>query len=569
MGKSPGKWIKTILFGKKSSKSSLLKKTATEKEATISCKAASGDLASNPSVISDVVLHTTNRIEENTEKGVSANFTHHAVLSLPGNQGTHTEGTMGLDSPNSAEVTRQEQAATIAQAAFRGYLARRAFHALKGIIKLQALVRGHLVRRQAIATLRCMQGIVKLQARVRGQRVRLSDSGLEVHKRCNLDVMCMELSKLHTTTMPEKLSENAFIHKLLASSSTAKPLILQYDLVEPNSAWNWLERWSSFQFWAPLPQRKIVLDSKSHRKQTNILTGETELNRPKRGVRKVPAINVENNSSHPTSEHEKPRRNPRKAWARQTESMQEYPQSDLEKVKRNLRKVAVSSTVTPERSEAVTEKPKLNVRKMSSSTASDVTQKGVDSSSEKVNDPTLVVSKDSKQPEIEIPPKPLAPEETVDLLHDDHPAGERLPLETVEKVENIPMMNEELDTKEDQTSKENQRSRRRSLPAKQEYPENVSQNTPTLPSYMAATQSAKAKLRAQGSPRFSQDETEDGFIRRHSLPTSTNGKLSSISPRVQRLVQANGKGGSKTDRVPMSSKDGQVSEKVGRAGWRR
>lgn len=64
--------------------------------------------------------------------------------------------------------------------------ARRAYHALKGIIRLQALVRGHLVRRQAIATIRCMQGIVRLQATVRGRRVRQSDAGYELHKKYNL-----------------------------------------------------------------------------------------------------------------------------------------------------------------------------------------------------------------------------------------------------------------------------------------------------------------------------------------------------------------------------------------------
>lgn len=64
--------------------------------------------------------------------------------------------------------------------------ARRAFRALNGIIRLQALIRGHLVRRQAVATLCSMLGIVKFQALVRGIRVRHSDVGLEVQKRCSL-----------------------------------------------------------------------------------------------------------------------------------------------------------------------------------------------------------------------------------------------------------------------------------------------------------------------------------------------------------------------------------------------
>jgi hypothetical protein len=99
-----------------------VKKSATNKEATIACKAVPGDLAANPSVISDVALHTSNRIEENSEKGVTVNLAHDAVVSIPGKQGACTEGTTGLDSADSAEIAKQEQAATKAQAAFRGYL---------------------------------------------------------------------------------------------------------------------------------------------------------------------------------------------------------------------------------------------------------------------------------------------------------------------------------------------------------------------------------------------------------------------------------------------------------------
>lgn len=43
---------------------------------------------------------------------------------------------------------------------------------LKNVIKLQAAVRGHLVRRHAVGTLRCVQAIVKMQALVRARRAR-------------------------------------------------------------------------------------------------------------------------------------------------------------------------------------------------------------------------------------------------------------------------------------------------------------------------------------------------------------------------------------------------------------
>lgn len=76
--------------------------------------------------------------------------------------------------------------------------ARRAFWALKGIIRLQALIRGHLVRRQAVATLGSMLGIVKLQALSRGRQVRQSNIGLEVQNRCHVPPMVQVFSTFGT-----------------------------------------------------------------------------------------------------------------------------------------------------------------------------------------------------------------------------------------------------------------------------------------------------------------------------------------------------------------------------------
>ncbi|EPS70508.1 hypothetical protein M569_04247, partial [Genlisea aurea] len=174
--------------------------------------------------------------------------------------------------PHYQQNVREEWAAIRIQTAFRGFLARRALRALKGLVRLQALARGHAVRKQAAITLRCMQALVRVQARVRARRVRMALETQTGHLKLqqNLEHKSSHVKEIEDGWCDSVGSVKEIQAKLLKRKEAAakRERAMAYALAnqwqagsrqqamptgyEPDNnswGWNWMERWMAVRPW--------------------------------------------------------------------------------------------------------------------------------------------------------------------------------------------------------------------------------------------------------------------------------------------------------------------------------
>ncbi|KAL7617387.1 hypothetical protein Lser_V15G02098 [Lactuca serriola] len=178
------------------------------------------------------------------------------------------------------ELTRysgksMDEIATIRiQTAFRGYLARRAFRALRGLVRLKTLVDGPTANRQIANTLKSMQNLSRVQCQINSRRIRMSEENqtlqrqllqkqakelesLQMGEDWNDSLQSKEqieaklLSKYEATMRRERAMAYSFSHQQPWKKSSRTTNLLFMDPTNPQWGWSWLERYMAGRAWNP------------------------------------------------------------------------------------------------------------------------------------------------------------------------------------------------------------------------------------------------------------------------------------------------------------------------------
>ncbi|XP_057475638.1 protein IQ-DOMAIN 23-like [Actinidia eriantha] len=195
---------------------------------------------------------------------------------------------------------RRESAAVKIQSTFRAYLARRALRALKGLVRLQALVRGHIVRKQSADMLRRMQAMARIQARASANRAHVSESSHFSSK---------SFHSLHPD-LPHNIKfdnqQSAYgtksnLSTILKSSQSNRKIKGNVALERTHLGSNWLDQWMQECSWNSHGNTSLKTGCADEERSDKILevdTGKPQLN-SNRGDK------IFRTSQHTTKTHKK------------------------------------------------------------------------------------------------------------------------------------------------------------------------------------------------------------------------------------------------------------------------
>ncbi|KAL3814096.1 hypothetical protein ACJIZ3_015364 [Penstemon smallii] len=181
--------------------------------------------------------------------------------------------------------SKEEVAAIRIQTAFRGYLARRALRALRGLVRLKSLVDGPTVKRQTANTLKCMQTLSRVHSQVQSRRLRMSEENrtlqrqmlqkrakelesLRMGEEWNDSYQSKEqieaslMQKYEATLRRERALAYSYTHQQTWKKSAKSTNLLFMDPTNPQWGWSWLERYMAARPWET-PQTPTETDRSS------------------------------------------------------------------------------------------------------------------------------------------------------------------------------------------------------------------------------------------------------------------------------------------------------------------
>uniref|UniRef100_A0A0E0FVD2 DUF4005 domain-containing protein n=2 Tax=Oryza nivara TaxID=4536 RepID=A0A0E0FVD2_ORYNI len=194
--------------------------------------------------------------------------------------------------PKSPVSSKDELAAIKIQTAFRGYLARRALRALRGLVRLKSLVDGNAVKRQTAHTLHCTQTMTRVQTQIYSRRVKMEEEKQALQRQLQLKHQ-RELEKMKIDEDWDHSHQSKEQWK--NSGRTITPTFT--DQGNPNWGWSWMERWMTSRPW----ESRVISDKdpKDHYSTKNPSTSASRTYVPRAISIQRPA--TPNKSSRPPS----------------------------------------------------------------------------------------------------------------------------------------------------------------------------------------------------------------------------------------------------------------------------